>query len=85
MKTKISSNKNNSELSKKKKKNIQYSIDISNQKMRLETLGTNNKINIFIKKILKKKYFELNALNYKSAIKLEHRNYCEYYFSLLNN
>ena len=59
--------------------------EINQIKNKLETFGTNNKINIFIKKILKKKDFELNALNYKSAIKLDHRNYCEYYFSLLKN
>ena len=86
MKTKSSSNKTNLKFSKKeKKKNEKYCRDISNQKIRIETIGSNNKINIFIKKILKKKYFELNALNYKSAIKLDHRNYCEYYFSLLKN
>ena len=33
--------------------------------------------------ILNKKDFELNALDYNEAIKLDHRNYCEYYISLL--
>ena len=33
--------------------------------------------------ILQKKDFELNSLNYIEAIKLDHRNYCEYYISLI--
>ena len=34
-------------------------------------------------KILQKKDFELNSLDYIEAIKLDHRNYCEYYISLI--
>ena len=34
-------------------------------------------------KIFVKKDFELNSLNYLEAIKLDHRNYCEYYISLI--
>ena len=33
--------------------------------------------------IIKKEDFELNSLNYEEAILLDHRNYCQYYFSLL--
>ena len=33
--------------------------------------------------ILKKKSFELNSLDYNEGIKLDQRNYCEYYVSLL--
>ena len=36
-----------------------------------------------VKKILKKKSFELNSLDYKEGIKLDKRNYCQYYGSLL--
>ena len=36
-----------------------------------------------IDKILKKYSFELNSLDYKEGIKLDNRNYCEYYASLL--
>ena len=51
----------------------------------------NQKNNKFVKKsinintndILQKKDFELNSLNYIEAIKLDHRNYCEYYISLI--
>ena len=33
--------------------------------------------------IIKKEDLELNSLNYEEAILLDHRNYCQYYFSLL--
>ena len=42
-------------------------------------------IKILTKRILEKKDFELNSLNYNEAIKLDHRSYCEYYYSLLKN
>ena len=45
---------------------------------------SNIKKNFYIK-ILDMKDFELNGLDYKEAFKLDHRNYCEYYFSLLKN
>ena len=34
-------------------------------------------------KFFAKKDFELNSLNYLEAIKLDHRNYCEYYISVI--
>ena len=34
-------------------------------------------------KIFEQKDFELNSLDYEEALKLDHRNYCQYYFSLL--
>jgi len=37
------------------------------------------KINILAKKILERKEFEINSLNYQYALKLDHRNYCQYY------
>ena len=42
-----------------------------------------SKNNIIIEKILKRKEFELNGLNYKEALKIDHRNYCQYYYHLL--
>ena len=42
-----------------------------------------DKKNLSAKKILKKKDFEINSLNYKEALKLDHRNYCQYYCYLL--
>ena len=47
----------------------------------------NNSQNKFIgiKKVLELKDFELDSLNYKNAIRLDHRNYCQFYISLLKN
>ena len=42
-----------------------------------------DKNNLSAKKILKKKDFEINSLNYKDALKIDHRNYCQYYCYLL--
>ena len=42
-----------------------------------------DKINISTKKILKLKEFEINSLNYQEALKVDHRDYCQYYHFLL--
>ena len=42
-----------------------------------------NKNNLLTKRILKRKEFELNSLNYQEAIKIDHRNFCQYYCHLL--
>ena len=42
-----------------------------------------HKNNMHVNKILDKKEFELNSLYYEEALNLEHRNYFEYYISLL--
>ena len=43
-----------------------------------------NKINnLSSKKILERKEFEINSLNYHLALKIDHRNYCQYYCYLL--
>ena len=60
-------------------------VDISNKKMQMVSFDSNFKINNLMKNILKKTDFELNSVNYKDAIKLDHRSYCAYYFSLLKN
>ena len=39
--------------------------------------------NKYTKELMEKKDFELNSLDYEEAIKLDKRNYCEYYFSLI--
>ena len=39
----------------------------------------------YIKELLEKKDFELNSLNYGEALKIDKRNYFQYYFSLLKN
>jgi len=38
---------------------------------------------ILTKKILKRKEFEFNSLNYEEVLKIDHRNYCQYYYYLL--
>ena len=51
------------------------------------TSGNNYSQNKFIgiRKILELKDFELDSLSYKDAIKLDHRNYCQIYISLMKN
>ena len=47
------------------------------------TLGKLDEIkeeNFEDKKLLKLKEFEINALDYQEAIKLDKRNFCQYYF-----
>ena len=39
----------------------------------------------YIKKLLEQKHFEINSLNYENALKIDKRNYFQYYTSLLNN
>ena len=39
----------------------------------------------YIKKLLEQKQFEINSLNYENALKIDQRNYFQYYTSLLNN
>ena len=75
---------------KTKKEQIKFSNlatenNHDNSKNRLSSIKNGIKLdNDLIKnKILNKKDFELNALDYNDAIKLDHRNYCEYYISLL--
>ena len=58
--------------------NTNYKINI-NEKMKIEK----NKDPNTMKQILDKKEFELSSLAYEEALKLDHRNYCQYYISLL--
>ena len=39
----------------------------------------------YIKKLLKQRHFEINSLNYETALKIDKRNYFQYYVSLLND
>ena len=74
--------------SKIRQKNIsKRSIDNkSTNSGQMITLGNYNHNNIVrIKKLLELKDFELDSLNYKDALKLDHRNYCQFYISLLKN
>ena len=63
----------NNEIESRYKRNIMVSMNIEKSDIKL-----NNK-----KEILEKKEFELNSLNYKNAIKYDHRDYCQYYISSL--
>ena len=68
---------------KRKFKIIQNDKDKSNYRIypnEKEIIDADNKK---VKKILKKKTFELNSLDYEEGRKIDHRNYCEYYGSLL--
>ena len=49
-------------------------------KNKKEIVGKNN---ISVDEILKRKEFELNSLDYKEALKIDHRSYCQYYYHLL--
>jgi len=61
----------------------QNNINKSYKKINSKTHTTFDKNNIYKDKLLLKKDFELNLLDYEEALKLDHRNYCEYYVSLL--
>ena len=39
----------------------------------------------YYKALLEQKDFELNSLDYEEALKLDHRNYFQYYISLIKN
>jgi len=58
----------------------------SSSEKRIKIIGEidGNK-NTFNKKILELKDFEINSLEYEEAIKIDHRNLFQYYFSLLKN
>ena len=66
------------------RKILKNNIDNSEIGININT-KVNDKNNIIIKKILEKNDFELNSLDYEEVRKLDNRNYCEYYFSLMKN
>ena len=81
--TKNSKRKNNS-------KRITENIDDNpskktNKTKILKSVDINKLNNKYIKELLKTKDFELNSLEYEEAIKLDKRNFWEYYFSLIKN
>ena len=53
----------------------------SKKTVELKNKKINN--NLSNKKILERKEFEINSLNYQTALKIDHRNYCQYYLYLL--
>ena len=75
------------------KMNDQKSVFYSRQKLQIKEENSADKINrkpeesidenIIISKILEKNAFELNSLEYEEGRKLDHRNFIEYYISLL--
>ena len=59
------------------------SINTMNKK---NSLGfVNNKNNKYTKELMGQKDFEMNSLDYEEALRLDHRNFLEYYISLLKN
>ena len=44
-----------------------------------------NKNNKYTKELMGQKDFEMNSLDYEEALRLDHRNFFEYYISLLKN
>ena len=70
-----------------KKKNNLYHLKNS-QDISFHKINSEKKLfyeNDIISKELEKKDFELNSLVYEEGIKLDKRNYCQYYASLLKN
>jgi hypothetical protein len=91
-----SNNFKNSNNKHSSKKNNERKLD--NSRQITENIGNNrdfstkrinpieNRLNsIYNHKYLELKDFELNSLDYEEAIKLDHRNYFQYYLSLLKN
>ena len=97
LKTKEIKNKNKknfkkiNSIKKQKEKDQSYIIQITNNFDNSISSKKINQINNEITvinyaaniNILKYKDFELNSLNYEEALQLDHRNYCDYYTSLL--
>ena len=85
IKKEINSNENPIDLSNRKNsKKKSYSKRIT-ENIDDKSNNKDNKEIMNIKGLMKPKYFELNSLDYEEAIKLDKRNYCEYYFSLVKN
>ena len=64
---------------------LQNIEDNSDNKINLKSNNCIGENNIIFNKILEKKDFELNSLDFEEGRKLDKRNYWEYYFSLLKN
>ena len=60
--------------------NVEENSFIKLNKPKKERFGNKN---LSFEKILKRKKFELNLLNYKKALKIDHRSFCQYYYDLL--
>ena len=58
------------------------SINMMNKKNTLGLININNK---YTKELIEQKDFEMNSLEYEEALKLDHRNFFQYYISLLKN
>jgi len=56
---------------------------IPNNKLREKEIMKNKGNNLLINPFLRKQDFELNSLEYIEAFKLDHRNYFQYYISLI--
>ena len=89
----ILDNENKSNKLKLNEKNVnklnyqgQLTLNIIKQsynKMNKQKYSINNMNNKYLYNIFKLKDFEMNSLSYEKALKFDHRNYCQYYISLL--
>ena len=70
-----------------KRDNLEQTIQtIDNKTIKMMSVNIKNifiENDIYTKELIEQKDFELNELNYEEAIKIDHRNYLQYYVSLL--
>ena len=59
--------------------------DKSIKSMNKNTFDSIIKSGNYLKELMEQKDFEINSLDYEDAIKLDHRNFFEYYISLIKN
>ncbi len=83
--------------SKNKKENKQKGRNYSHQETKnyedksINTMNRNNSIGFVntksknFQELMEQKDFEMNSFEYEEAVKLDHRNFFEYYISLLKN
>ena len=64
---------------------IQSIDDKSINKMKNNAFGLEGVKDLYIKENIEKKDFELNSLDYEEALKLDKRNFFQYYISLIKN
>ena len=74
--------KSNKEVTQQQTKNID---DKSIKSINKNTFDSIIKSGNYLKDLMEQKYFEINSLDYEDAFKVDHRNFCEYYNSLIKN
>ena len=84
-KDKMNLNEKNKEKIENYKEKFSIDIEHSFNKINSEQYSIIDKSKQINYVIMMKRDFELNSLDYEEAFKLDHRNYFQYYFSLLKN